>query len=217
MGYGIEVDGHKFCAKSLGERPRHAEVLGRIFTNWSLIEAHIGGLLGVLMHAEPKAGIAILSTFGSNYERVKATRKIAGAILKKEESADFDLLMKRVLKYAEKRNKFAHGIWGYRVDDEEHVFRLPSTALEYFPLLMNVWNGHTGGSPNNIDSKQIVDQLLDGMEKFDVGSLESVEEVGTIILDDVAKSFLCHIKRRTDIETQRNPTVWESVRTFVYE
>ncbi len=177
MPAGVEIDGISFTELALLERPDHAAVLGRIFTSWSLIEASIAGLLGLMMHADQRAALAILSTFRTNSSRVQAVRKVGKEMLDATMQADFDALMKEVLAYAEERNAIAHNLWGVKDDELEVVYRMPMTTLSDFVV----------AAPHQmtIDADNIVASFKSQMTSFTVLDLEQLEKRGRDVLKRV--------------------------------
>lgn len=177
MPAGVEIDGISFTELALLDRPDHAAVLGRIFTSWSLIEASIAGLLGLMMHADQRAALAILSTFRTNSSRVQAVRKVGKEMLDATMQADFDALMKEVLAYAEERNAIAHNLWGVKDDELEVVYRMPMTTLSDFVV----------AAPHQmtIDADNIVASFKSQMTSFTVLDLEQLEKRGRDVLKRV--------------------------------
>jgi len=174
MPIGIEVDGIAFSELALVDRPVHAAVLGRIFTSWSLIEGSITGLLGLMMHDDHRAALAILETFKSNSSRVEAVKRIGKAVLDTSLRHDFDELMKDVLTYARERNAIAHGLWGSDKDNLEVVYRMPMAALSSFMV----------EAPNkpDYDANALVKSFKDGMTTLTLNDLEQIEQKGRELL-----------------------------------
>lgn len=110
MATGVNIDGIAFSEQTLVDRPEHAAVLGRIFTSWSLIEAIMTGLLGLMMHDDHRAAIAIIGSFRNNSSKAEAVRRIGKEVFDEPFRHDFDELMKDVLSYAKERNVMAYGM-----------------------------------------------------------------------------------------------------------
>jgi hypothetical protein len=177
MPIGVKVDGIAFSELALVDRPVHAAVLGRIFTSWSLIESSITALLGLMMHDDHRAALAILETFKNNSSRVEAVRRIGKEVLDASLLHDFDELMRDVLSYAKERNAIAHGLWGSCEDKLEIVYRMPMAALSRFIV----------ETPNRTDCN--IDALLnsfkDDIKILTVDDLEQTEQRGRDLLQRI--------------------------------
>lgn len=179
MPTGLSIENVSFDADALKARPQHAAVLGRIFTSWSLLEGTIAGLLGLMMHADERAALAILQTFKTNYARVEAVRKVGNEMLAPAVKEKFDDLMKAILKYATERNAIAHNLWG--VDDSEIdlVYRMPISAMSSVVVKA---------------SKLNTDEMLahaacikEQMKAVSLSELEQLEQAGQQLLRRVMK------------------------------
>lgn len=174
MSIGLQIEGVSFDVDALKARPQHAAVLGRIFTSWSLIEGTIAALLGLMMHADERAALAVLQTFHNNHARVDAVRKVGAEMLAEEFKGDFDNLMKEVLNYATERNAIAHHLWGVCDDKPALVYRIPMSAV----------CGIVVKSPA-MDVKKIneyLDLIKAKMDTFTLAELEQIEQQGQDIL-----------------------------------
>lgn len=176
MPAGFRIEDIEFDELALVNRPAHAAVLGRIFTSWSLIEGTVAGLLGLMMHADQSAALAILSTFRSNSSRVDAVRKVGKQVLDETVQPRFDTLMKKVLDYAEKRNAVAHNLWGSNANEPDIIYRMPMTALSTVFVQMVDIDG------SNFDVEAFVDSHKAQMTAFTVSDLEAIEQQGRDVL-----------------------------------
>ncbi|MCA8383686.1 hypothetical protein LGN22_32730 [Burkholderia cenocepacia] len=174
MPCGIEVEGISFNELALVNRPEHAAVLGRIFTSWSLIESSITALLGLMMHGDHRAALAVLESFNSNNSRVQAVRKIGKEVLDASLREDFDALMTEVLSYARERNAIAHSLWGSHMDKPEFVYRMPMAAL----------SSKMVEAPNNpiVDAEAFTSSLKKDIAALSVADLERTEQKGRDLL-----------------------------------
>lgn len=174
MPIGIEIDGIAFSEQALVDRPVHAAILGRIFTSWSLIESSITALLGLMMHDDHRAALAILETFKNNSSRVEAVRRVGKEVLDASLRHDFDQLMKDVLSYAKERNAIAHGLWGSCEDKLEIVYRMPMATLSRFIV----------EAPNKTDhdTKVLLNSFKDDITILTVDDLERTEQKGRDLL-----------------------------------
>lgn len=180
MPFGIKIDGIAFNELALVDRPLHAAVLGRIFTSWSLIESSITALLGLMMHNDHRAALAILDTFKNNSSRVQAVRRIGKEILDTSLHPDFDELMKDVLSYASERNSIAHGLWGSCENQPDIVYRMPMAVLSSFIV----------ETPNKMDTYTkdvLVKSFKDNITNFSLEDLEDIERKGRDLLQLVMK------------------------------
>ncbi len=177
MPAGLKIEEIAFDETALKSRPEHAAILGRIFTSWSLIEGAVAGLLGLMMHAEPRAAVAILETFKANSSRVEAVRKVGKAILDPSKKQEFDDLMKEVLEYAKERNKIAHNIWGSHPNRNDVIYRIPiSTISNLFvktPYLKKV------------NTAALLAEMKAEMKEISLDDLIALEDRGVSILHKV--------------------------------
>lgn len=174
MSIGIKVDGIAFSEMALVDRPDHAAVLGRIFTSWSLIESCVTALLGLMMHHDHRAALAILETFKNNSSRVDAVRRVGKEVLDPSLRDDFDKLMKDVLAYATERNAIAHGLWGSREDELKVVHRMPIAALSRFIV--------EAPTKTDFDTEALVNSFKESITTFSVSDLELLEQRGRDVL-----------------------------------
>ncbi|WP_186059124.1 hypothetical protein [Burkholderia gladioli] len=179
MPSGIEVDGISFNELALVNRPEHAAVLGRIFTSWSLIESSITALLGLMMHGDHRAALAVLDSFNSNNSRVQAVKRIGKEVLDASVREDFDALMNEVLSYARERNAIAHSLWGSHEDKPELVYRMPMAALSSTMV----------EAPNKpaVDAEAFASSLKKDITTLRVADLEQTEQKGRDLLMRVMK------------------------------
>jgi enoyl-CoA hydratase/carnithine racemase len=174
LATGIKIDGIEFSELSLVDRPVHAAVLGRIFTSWSLIESSITALLGLMMHDDHRAALAILESFRNNSSRVEAVRRIGKKVLDASLRQHFDDLMKDVISYAKERNSIAHGLWGSHEDEHENVYRMSIEKFSTFVV----------ESPNitDIDAEVMLDSFKKEITVFTVDDLKQLEQKGIDLL-----------------------------------
>ncbi|NBI49612.1 hypothetical protein [Burkholderia sp. ISTR5] len=179
MPVGIKIDGIEFSELALVDRPIHAAVLGRIFTSWSLIESSVTALLGLMMHDDHRAALAILETFKNNSSRVEAVRRVGREVLAPSLRHDFDELMKDILLYARERNTIAHGLWGSRKAEKEFVYRMPVSALSSFIVEVP--------RKTDCDTSALLDSFKDDITTLTVDDLERIEEKGRDLLSRVMR------------------------------
>ena len=179
MPIGITIDGIAFSELALVDRPVHAAILGRIFTSWSLIEGSITGLLGLMLHDDHRAAIAILETFKTNNSRVEAVKRIGKEILEASLFHDFEQLMKDVLSYAKKRNDIAHSLWGSHEDMHEIVYRMSMPTFSRFIVEIPTKTDH--------DTDAILSSFKNHIKALTVDDLERIENEGRDLLLRVMK------------------------------
>lgn len=189
MPAGIIVDGISFTEVALVDRPEHAAILGRTFTSWSLLESSITALLGLMMHGDYRAALAVLGSFSNNSSRVEAVRRIGKEILDASVRDSFDALMKEVLSYARERNAIAHSLWGSHPDKPEVVYRMPMTAI---PTGMVDLPGRT-----DFDADAFAKSLRDGIIALSVADLEQTEQKGRELLSRVMRETAGRAYSRT--------------------
>lgn len=177
MPAGVAVDGISFTDLALVDRPDHAAVLGRIFTSWSLIEASVASLLGLMMHADHRAALAIMGTYRTNSNRVQAVRKVGKEMLDETLHPGFDTLMKDVLAYAEERNAIAHNLWGAKDDEPDIVYRMPMAAIPNFVIETT----HKAAC----NAEGVIASIKGQIAAFTVADLERLEERGRHVLKRV--------------------------------
>ena len=180
MPVGITVEDIVFSELALVDRPDHAAVLGRIFTSWSLIEGCITAILGLMMHTNHLAALALLESFKTNNSRVNAVRKIGAKMLDASLTHDFDKLMGDVLSYARERNNIAHGLWGAHKANPDLVYRMPMAAMSKFAI-------ESPGNINNHNVDAIMEAFKNDIQEFTLNDLEELEKRGRLILQRVMK------------------------------
>jgi len=193
------IDGIEFGQGALLNRPQHAAILGRIFTSWSMIEGLMASLLGLLMHADDRAALAILETFRTNQSRVQAVRKVAKRMLPPDKYDDFDALTNLVLNYAKERNLIAHSVWGAYIglpqaereifpgmpdersanDAEENgtIYRMPMSVLS--DLMVDI------DMSSKLDTATMTAELHAKMTRVSVVDLEQIEKRGHLVMRQV--------------------------------
>lgn len=193
MAVGIEIEGIAFSEQALVDRPAHAAVLGRIFTSWSLIEGTVTSLLGLMMHDDHRAALAILGSFRSNSSRVEAVRRIGKEVLDAQLRHDFDELMKDVLSYAIERNEIAHGLWGSHKDKPDVVYRMPMETFSKFAIEL----------PTNppSDTDLLVKSFKNKIETMTVDDLLKLEQRG----HDVLLRVMGEMTQKTYSRASKNP------------
>lgn len=112
MDDGEEPLGVTFGPDQVTQRPDLAIKIARIANAWAVLEASAGTCLGVLMRAEPRAAIAMLSKIQTATAKSQAIREVGKAVLAEAELAQLKDLFKRFDALAKRRNAVVHGLWG---------------------------------------------------------------------------------------------------------
>jgi hypothetical protein len=179
MAVGIEVDEVNFSELALVDRPDHSAALGRIFTSWSLIEASIATLLGLMMHDDHRAALALLESFKSNSARIGAVRRTGKEVLEASLFVEFDKVMKDVLSYAEERNAIAHCVWGSCKSTPEIVYRMSMDNFTKF-FIKTV---HRSAE----ETLEEVESFKAAFKTFTLEELEQIERRGRDVLQRAMK------------------------------
>ena len=182
MTVGFSLDNIEFSPDTLRKLPNHSALLGQIVTSFSLIEGVVGGIYGMLRHQDIEAAVQHLKDLRTNAMRVHAVKKEI------ENDATLSLvpanaeLMDAILRYAEKRNKVAHGIWGYDADKPDMAFRLP--VKKWINFVAKIVASGTAGN-----SDEQIDELKSELEEYSLDMLQSLKTEGTAILQAVLELF----------------------------
>jgi hypothetical protein len=155
--------------ESMTRRPALAAKVARCIAQWTEIEIHLGAFLGLILHANEKAAIAMYSSLDS---RAAQLRMIYGAAEASVPSGHFDVIavfLANVIRPSMKeRDRFAHWGWGHSDDlPEALLLAEPSYSLQ---SLMRAVRLHPGvekaGVSANFDKIYIIrDSDLDGAIK----------------------------------------------------
>jgi len=178
MTIGFMMDDIYFSADGLQHLPSHAALIGEIITSFSLIEGVVGGIYGMLRHQEIDQALDDLNKLSSNHARVQAVRKLIGDHAELSKDAGNDALMKRVLDYAELRNKVAHGVWGALRTDDKVAYRLP--LKRWISTVAVIISAGTSGT-----FMDKIDALKAEMESYDLSALVNLKSEGEKLLADV--------------------------------
>ncbi|MCC8556489.1 hypothetical protein [Xanthomonas vesicatoria] len=182
MATGLQMEGIYFTADGLKGCPTHAASLGEIVTAFSLIEGVVGGIYGMLRHQNIDQGVEELQKLSTNAKRVNAVRKEIGINALLSDDASHDELMKRVLNYAEKRNKIAHGVWGSRLGQQDFVYCLP--VKKFINFMARAVSAGTSGKP-----LELMEELKAHVEIYDLAALAALKLDGENLLTEVFVLF----------------------------
>lgn len=187
MPTGITIEDINFSENALVDRPAHAAILGRIFTSWSLIEASVASLLGLIMHADSRAARAILRRIGTNQRKIEAVKEVAKALLEGEAQKEILTLMGTVAAYAKERNDIAHNLWGAHKEEPNLIYRMPMTELSD----LVVTSTETMPASNDL-----VVRMRSKMKSFTVSELEEIETQGKVVLEQVMAKTMSMLNSR---------------------
>lgn len=176
VAMGFEMNGIEFSPETLTTFPQHAALLGEIVTSFSLVEGAVGGIYGLLRHQDIEAAIQDLSNLSTNSKRVQAVRtELAKHPTLSQDSANDDL-MKSILKYAEERNKVAHGVWGRHPNRSDIVYRLP--VKKWINFVASIVDAGTAGK-----SIEKVTELASHIEEYSIAALKTLKSEGAMMLE----------------------------------
>lgn len=170
MPWGLKID-DKICFSTvtLNDYPDHSAVLGRIGSSFSLIESLVGSVYGILKHQAPEQALAELKKMRGNADRVWEVQKHLQETPPSVWSAETASAMDRVLDFAQRRNKIAHGIWGAVEEEKDVLYHIPVKKLIMFiaPMFARASEGRpTEG----------VDDLKTQMSRYTLYELSALEK-----------------------------------------
>jgi hypothetical protein len=102
---------------TMARRPELAAKVARCVALWSEIEIHLGAFLGLLLHANQKAAIAMYSGVENRAAQLRLITCAAEASVPPEHFDVFSILISGIIRPAMKeRAKLAHWAWGFSDD-----------------------------------------------------------------------------------------------------
>jgi hypothetical protein len=130
-------------AETMIKRPTLAAKVARCIAQWSEIEIHLGAFLGLLLHANQKAALAMYSSLEN---RAAQLRLIYGAAEASIPGNQFDViavLIANVLRpVMRERDRFAHWVWGYSDDlPDALLISEPSESLKNLMAALHLFPG----------------------------------------------------------------------------
>lgn len=143
MSEGGEPLGVTFGPDRIAQRPELAVKISQIANAWAVLEAHVGTCLGVLMRAEPKAAIAMLSKVQTATAKSQAIRELGKAVLSDAELEQLKDLLKRFEAIGKRRNAVVHGMWGTTPEWPEHLVWAPPEVTTN--TVLGLWQEHLAG------------------------------------------------------------------------
>lgn len=148
-------------------RPGLAAKVARCISQWSEIEVHCGAFLGLLLHANQEAAVAMYSGLENRAAQLRLISLAAEASLPPAHFDTISVFLTSILRPAmRERDKFAHWAWGHSDDLPEAL--LISEPQRSLKSLMEALRTHPGvdgaGVPVDFDKIYVVrDTDLDGV------------------------------------------------------
>jgi hypothetical protein len=124
-------------------RPELAAKVAACITHWSEIETHLGAFLGLLLHANQKAAVAIYSGLDNRAAQLRAIESAAEATLKVDHFDVISVLLTVVVRPVMRdRDKLAHWAWGYSPDLQDALLIAePGYTLEGLMSALTLYPG----------------------------------------------------------------------------
>lgn len=164
--------GVMFGPDQVTNRPELAIKIARIANAWAVLEASAGTCLGVLMRAEPKAAIAMLSKVQTATAKSQAIREVGKAVLAEADFVQLKELFRRFDALAKPRNDVMHGLWGTTPEWPEHLIRAPADVTTN--TILGLMDEHLTGKG---------DEFLEQQKKrFEVWTADRFDELFSDIL-----------------------------------
>ncbi|WP_291574345.1 hypothetical protein [Bradyrhizobium sp.] len=154
---------------TMAQRPQLAAKICHCITQWSEIEIFLGAFLGVLLHTNHQAAVAMYSGVESRAAQLRLITSAAKASVPPEHFDVFSVFLSAVVRpLMKERDKLAHWSWGYSPDlPDSLLLSDPSHTLENFMLALRTQPGvENAAVPTNFDRVFVVgDSFLDGISK----------------------------------------------------
>jgi hypothetical protein len=134
--YQLNID-----PETLNERPELAAQIGIIAALWSRVEMWLGILLGDLLGAEARYGLAMYYAIVSTTARMDTIAAVATERIGKTELSEFEKLLRAIRSRARERNAIVHSNWGIslkhpkaivsvQTDDHVRFWHMPEMSRE---------------------------------------------------------------------------------------
>jgi hypothetical protein len=123
-------------------RPDLAIKVARCIAQWAEVEIHLGALLGLLLHTNEKAAVAMYSALENRTAQLRMLSAAAEATLPTHHNAVIAALLSAIVRPAMKeRDRLAHWSWGHSDDlpdalllsDQDCTLESLMQALRIFP------------------------------------------------------------------------------------
>lgn len=179
---GLSIDGTEFSERALLQEPVLAQQIAYVIAKFALIEGVMGGVYGLLKNQEIEQALDELKQLPTNSKRVAAVRAILDTRFQGDALSEADNIAKAVLKFAEDRNKLAHGVWGINSDTPGVLYWLPVKKL--IPFTASIISAGTKGTV-----VEAADQLSTFIEQYTSTELSALELAGDNVLDAAFKLY----------------------------
>ena len=101
----------------MSKRPELAAKVAQCISQWSEVEIHLGAFLGLLLHANQKAAVAMYAGLENRSAQIRLITLAAEASLPLEHFDVISALIQKVIRPAmRERDRLAHWTWGYSQD-----------------------------------------------------------------------------------------------------
>jgi hypothetical protein len=154
-------------------RPELAAKIARCIAHWSEIEIHLGAFLGLLLHANQKAVVAMYSALENRAAQLRMITAAAQSSLPSDHFDTVSVLISSIVRPAMKeRDKLAHWSWGFSPEIPDALLLAEAErTLETLMLALRISPGvEKAAVPQNFDKIWVVrapdldrriDQILD--------------------------------------------------------
>jgi len=117
---------------TMTRRPQLAAKVARCIVHWSEIEIHLGAFLGLLLHANQKAAVAMYSGIENRAAQLRLIVCAAEASVPPDHFNVLSVLISAIIRPAMKeRDKLAHWAWGFSDDlPDALLISEPARTLE---------------------------------------------------------------------------------------
>jgi hypothetical protein len=107
------VDDIEFFPSSVRQHPEFAAAIAYVIACGGFIDCTLASMLTLLLHAEPRAGTAMYMALSGAEARRAALSAAAKEVLTPENFAGFQDVLAKTKAARERRNDFAHHLWGF--------------------------------------------------------------------------------------------------------
>ncbi|UZF92947.1 hypothetical protein [Bosea sp. NBC_00550] len=151
----------------IAEHPVFAAQVGVLAGEWAHAEAELSVYLASLMHTSPERTFALLAAYNNATSTTKAAINLAKVTLSGDPLANFETIVARFRKLAERRNDIQHGIWARKPAQNSNLFRVK--PVEYTKFMIAVSHSKDLISEANQFASQLDDE-------YSVEALETISK-----------------------------------------
>jgi hypothetical protein len=116
---------------AISARPEQAALIGRSLAVWSIIEAEMAVLLGVLLKSDTEAAIAVYLTIRRSTARIDAINAACRATLNPRDIELIDAILIEHQSCEAERNALAHGYFGWANELPDAVLWIDNTRASH--------------------------------------------------------------------------------------